>query len=259
MIAKLQDSLLEKGNKPQSINKYIGGVKAVFDHLIRDGVIKENCFVFVNGLRVSPDDKKKRDCYEVEQLAGAFNKTWDDKLSYMLCMVIYTTGMRNSGIERMRFSDITELDGCRFINSQESKTANSKRMIPLHPFVYEKLAEWIAETGRGKDEPMFKTAGVKREQSGVYKTANAALAAVLGTPVNDNISFYSGRHFYKTMLNAGELGDDVEELFMGHKVSADVKKLYNHLDRQGEEKITCKAREVYAILDRFIFGKRSEA
>jgi hypothetical protein len=64
-----------------------------------------------------------------------------------------------------------------------------------------------------------------------------------------NISFYSGRHFWKTLMNSGGLGDDIEEFFMGHKVS----KNYNHKDKQGREKLLEKAKEAFAILDKKLF------
>jgi hypothetical protein len=40
---------------------------------------------------------------------------------------------------------------------------------------------------------------------------------------------------------------------MGHKVSKDVAKRYNHLDKQGKEKLLEKAHEVFSILDRRLF------
>jgi integrase len=67
------------------------------------------------------------------------------------------------------------------------------------------------------------------------------------------VTFYSGRHFWKTAMSAGGLGEDVEEYFMGHKVSADARKRYNHKDKRGLEQTLEKAREVYAILDRELF------
>jgi integrase len=69
----------------------------------------------------------------------------------------------------------------------------------------------------------------------------------------ENITFYSGRHFWKTLMNANGLGE-VEEYFMGHKVSNDVAKRYNHRDRQGQEKITEKARRVFKILEAKLFA-----
>jgi hypothetical protein len=53
-------------------------------------------------------------------------------------------------------------------------------------------------------------------------------------------------------MNSEDLGD-VEEVFMGHKVSTDVAKLYNHRDKQGKERFIKKAKKVFAILDKRIF------
>jgi hypothetical protein len=41
---------------------------------------------------------------------------------------------------------------------------------------------------------------------------------------------------------------------MGHKVSAEVRKRYNHKDKRGVEKMAEKAREVFGILDEWLFG-----
>jgi hypothetical protein len=65
-----------------------------------------------------------------------------------------------------------------------------------------------------------------------------------------HITYYSGRHFWKTLMSSESLGDDIEEIFMGHKVSGDVSKNYNHKDKRGRAKMLEKAKEVFAILDR---------
>jgi len=49
------------------------------------------------------------------------------------------------------------------------------------------------------------------------------------------------------------LGEDAEEVFMGHRVSADVAKSYNRKDKWGDQKKVEKAREVFAVLDRCLF------
>jgi len=51
------------------------------------------------------------------------------------------------------------------------------------------------------------------------------------------------------------LGRDAEEYFMGHKVSGDVEKLYKDLTKVGAEKLAQKARDVFAALDRCLFGE----
>ena len=56
-------------------------------------------------------------------------------------------------------------------------------------------------------------------------------------------------------MNREGLGEDIEEVFMGHKVSNDVAKRYNRKDKWGSEKLIEKAQEVLAVLDRCLFGK----
>jgi hypothetical protein len=67
-----------------------------------------------------------------------------------------------------------------------------------------------------------------------------------------NITFYSGRAFWKTAMNAEKLGD-VEEYFMGHKVSSDVAKTYNHKDKIGRKNLLAKVRDIYRVLDKYLF------
>ena len=67
-----------------------------------------------------------------------------------------------------------------------------------------------------------------------------------------NITFYSGRHFYKTMLNLYNLGD-IEELFMGHKVSKEVSERYNHKNKRGEKQLLKEAKKAIEIIDRSLF------
>ena len=68
----------------------------------------------------------------------------------------------------------------------------------------------------------------------------------------DNITFYSGRHFYKTMLNLYNLGE-IEELFMGHKVGKKVSDRYNHKNKRGEKELLGKAKRAIEVIDLSLF------
>ena len=68
----------------------------------------------------------------------------------------------------------------------------------------------------------------------------------------ENITFYSGRHFYKTMLNLHNLGD-IEELFMGHRVSNNVSERYNHKNKRGEKALLIEARKAIEIIGKTLF------
>jgi integrase len=249
-LGDFQDYYLARGIKPQTVNDYLKAVKRVFLYLARKGLVMENPCSNLRSIPVRQHDKELRGCYEVERLEGAFNKRWSDQRLYLLCLLIYTTGMRNCEIGRIRMRDIISLEGCRFIDIKESKTDNGVRMVPLHEKVYRKLKEY----GSGKDPegPVF-----GKSSSVTFSKANRELARILKADkaaAEQNITFYSGRHFWKTLMNSEGLGEDVEEVFMGHKVSNDVAKLYNHWDKQGKKLMVKKAKQVFQILDKRLFG-----
>jgi excisionase family DNA binding protein len=253
VIAALQNHLLEKGNKPQTINRYLGILKTILNHLVMTGALTVNVFSNVTLLKERTIDSKPRGCYNIDRIKGVFNKRWEDKTSYILCLIIYSTGLRNSEIEKIKFRDITKIGGCYFIDIKKSKTLNGIRVVPLHDFVYQKIVSFMKKIGKKAEDYLFSANGGP-SQSTLYKKAAQDMAGILEADENERkgISFYSGRHYWKTLMNAGGLGD-VEEYFMGHKVSSDVSKRYNHLDRQGRERIVEKAREVSGILDKWLF------
>jgi len=250
VLGDFQDSLLAE-MRPQTVNNIFKAVKRVFKYLLRKGLIKENPCDFVHYIPVHQEDQGVRGCYELEKLKSVFNRQWEDNLSYLLCLLIYTTGMRNNEITMISMSDVINLGGCYFIDIKKSKTPSGIRKVPLHNFVYKKIFDYCSK--KDPKEPIF---GWHNPET--FVKANKQLANKLNVDEQElrmeNITFYSGRHYYKTMMNAGGLGEDIEEVFMGHKVSNDVAKRYNHRDKQGKERIIEKANRVFKILDQYLFN-----
>jgi integrase len=249
-----QDLLLASGMRPQSVNDNLKAVRRVFAYLGRKGIIRENPALNLRGISVRQNDMAVRGCYELEKMNGVFNREWEDRTAYLLCLLVYTTGMRNGEIANMKTGDIVAVKGVRFIGIAESKTSSGRRRVPLHDFVYGKLLDYAR--GKSPDAPVFEV------NAQTFAKANRELARRLGCEAEaraENITFYSGRHFWKTLMNSGGLGDDIEEIFMGHKVSGDVAKLYNHKDKRGEALLAAKAGKVFAILDRRIFREKGAA
>jgi integrase len=259
LIVRFQDYLLAKGNRPQTINRYMGSIRSAFDQLLRIGTIHESAFDKVRMLRYGAKSETVRGCHEIDELSGVFNTPWEDALKYLLCLMIYTTGMRNSEIEKITVKDIIKIEDCRFIHVRKSKTENGVRLVPLHKFVYEKTAEYISNTGKKQEDYIFSNNGTPN-QSTLYKACNLLLGEKLGRKeaylAEQNITFYSGRHFWKTLMSAEGLGEDIEEFFMGHKVFADVSKRYNHKDKRGQKRLLEKANNVFSILDEKVFNKK---
>jgi integrase len=242
----------KKPLRPQTVNNCMKPIRKIFAYLHRKGIISENIADSVKGLPVRQSDSKARGCYELEQLKGVFNKKWEDQLSYILCLLIYTTGMRNSEIVRIKMEDIIKIEDCRFIQVKESKTMNGIRLVPIHDFVYRRLAAWVEKTK--KEGYLFRF-----ENKKPFVNANTCLGDMLGVKKEkieeEYITFYSGRHFWKTLMSAEGLGEDIEEVFMGHKVVSNVARLYNHRDKLGKGRLAKKAKHVFTILDSCIFTK----
>ena len=127
---------------------------------------------------------------------------------------------------------------------------NGVRLVPLHNSVYAKIMDFA--NGIDSSTKIF-----GRITNDSFTKAPRELAKELGVSeeyrIEHNISFYSGRHYWKTLMNAGGLGEDAEEVFMGHRVTNNVAKLYNHRDKQGQELLVQKAKEIFRILDTKLF------
>jgi site-specific recombinase XerD len=256
LMVLFQDYCMDKGMKPQSVNYIISFIKNIFDYLVLRGHIETNPCKGLIPLSVQEEENKIRGCYNITEMKGIFNKRWSDNISFLLCLVIYSTGIRNSEIDRIKVKDIIRINQCWFINIPKSKTKYGARMVPLHDFVHGKLIRYINQHKKSPEDLLFCQKKGKIIPRFWYKDANIALGRYTGYDKSrlkkENITFYSGRHFWKTMVNADDLGD-VEEYFMGHKVSNDVAKRYNHRDKQGQEKIVIKAKQVFRILDKTLF------
>jgi integrase len=256
LLARFQDKLLNKEIKPQTINHYMSYISQVFDHLIIEGGADINPFKNLMSLKVGKDSRKERGCFEINKLYGIFNRRWEDKLSRLLCLLIYTTNMRNIEIGHLQVKDIIKIDKYHFIDIPKSKSKNGVRIVPLHDLVYKELIKYIAQNNKTDNDYIFKSNNAKRAITTIWRNAYVEIGKLLGYDEEklkaENITFYSGRHFWKTLMNSQELGD-VEEVFMGHKVSEDVAKRYNHRDKQGKEKIIKKVKEVFTILDQKLF------
>jgi len=241
-----------KSMKAQSVNDDMLAVRKVFKYMIRKGMVKNNPFQNLLPVPERQEDKKTHGCYELDLMRGIFEKRWKDKKSYLLNLIIYTTDMRNSEIKSFSKSDIISILGVQFIDLKMSKTKNGERLIPLHKKVYKKIQEYAA--GIDKDTPIFGDTSC-HQFSKAYKELGKMLKVTDEFLEKENIKFYSGRHFWKTLMNANKLGEEAEERFMGHKVSGDVSKLYNHRDKQGKESLVKKAKEIFKILETKLFIK----
>ena len=269
VLAKFQTFLLRKKLNKYTINRYFSAIKAVFTHLVLDGMITENVFKQITPLRENKNiEKRSGGCYEIDLLNGIFNWKWREEIEYILNLLIYSTDVRNIEIENLKPEDIIKIKNCHFIDIKGreihgeliSKTENGVRLVPLHPFVYNKILEYVQKKKIPSDEFIFNNKNISKYYCKAKLILGKKLARKLGIKPADvesylkkeAITFYSGRHYWKTLMSANGLGE-VEEYFMGHKISNDVAKIYNHRDKTGRKALVKKAQEVFRILDKTLF------
>jgi len=244
--------LLKKNINKQTVNSCISGVKMAFEHLTAKSLLPFNVFKLMRGLTILDSDKNERGCYYVDDLKGVFDKPWDNEIYYLLNLIIHTTGMSNKEIGNFKFNDIVKYEDCHFVDVTDSKTDNRTRLRPLHKFVYQKIESYIKTNNKSENERIFKIDPHKYTE--VYRELGRRLNKTPDDLKSENITYYSGRHYFKTLLNAEGLGEDIEEYFMGHAVSSDVKKSYNHKDKQGRKRMLAKAREIFKIFNENLFN-----
>ena len=248
MLSRFQDRLL-KTLSAKTVNDVISAARMMFKRLVATGYASANPFAGLPS--VKKGESKMTGCYEVGKVRGVFDGEWENPAHRLHCLLIYSTNMRNCEIQKIRLGDVEEVGGETFLNVRGTKTESAARRVPLHPFVLEKLREYAG--GRDPAFPQNQKRFVK-----LCSAANVSMGELMGhapeTLKAENIRFYSGRKFWKTLMASEGLGRDTEEYFMGHKVSSDVEKLYKDLTKVGAEKLAEKAREVLAVLDRRLFG-----
>ena len=167
LMVAFQNYLLAKNLKPRTVNDYMRGVSAVFAHLTMTGVIPANVFKTMERLEVKQDDSASRGCHDISKVQGVFDKTWEDLQSYLLCLIIYTTGMRNREIEKIQVKDSIACGDTMFIDIPRSKTKSGIRIVPVHPFVNEKLRLYIEGTGKGAEDYLFSKEGGDEPIAGI--------------------------------------------------------------------------------------------
>jgi integrase len=88
-------------------------VSAVFKFLLDEGKIKQTPFINYS----LKTEIKARGVYKIQELKNVFTEKWENVFYYLLTLIVYTTGLRNGEIEKLKTTDITNaIDGETFDN-----------------------------------------------------------------------------------------------------------------------------------------------
>lgn len=228
-IERIRDLVLGRGKAPSTSNDVMTALRHIFNYLEKNRVIKSNPMESKLTKIKSNYEKKERHAYPESKLKGFFQNAWEkeDYYFYMLCLVGFFTGMRNSEIYRIQPEDFYEYEGMIFLNVRGEKTENAIRKLPIHPFCYDKIQNFIKENNINNGDRLF---NYDLRMDKQFTRANEKMGVKLGyTPEQlkeKNITFYGLRHLYKTMIVSAGITKDNGEYLMGHSHKGGVDKTY---------------------------------
>jgi hypothetical protein len=175
------------------------------------------------------------------------------------CLLGNLCGLRNAEIYMLRKENIMLIGKTHFLNIENAridfsgtKTQAGKRLVPLHPFVYKKLIQYINDNGR--TDFIFYN-GTSTIFYNDFNRARTIFALMCGyddeTIKSHNIVFYSFRHFWKSMASNAINDINLVEYFMGHTNKSDMNKNYLHLGSIGEKYIEENGQKIINAIDNY--------
>jgi integrase/recombinase XerC len=220
-------SLGEKGLKSSTINRKISSLKAYYNFLKKQNLIKNNPTQALQPLKKVKALPKFVEQVPMQSLLEdyQFGNDYKGVLDKCLINLFYATGIRLSELTNIKKSDIDFYEG----NLKVLGKRNKQRIIPLHQEVILLIKEYIDlrnSTFESIDSPyLFITpSGKEIYNKYVYRRINSVLSAV--TTMSKR-SPHIIRHTFAThMLNAGADLNAIKEI-LGH-ASLAATQVYTH-------------------------------
>lgn len=232
-------SLMENGISARSVNRKISSLRTFFGFHMREGNVKVNPMLKIQGPKISSrlpvyvDEKPM----EVLNQPGMIEETEEDlytgQLVRLIIDLLYGTGMRLSELINLKFSDVNLGAGTVKVLGKRNK----ERIIPVNPELKTLISAYI--TARKKilrDFPssesgllLLQKEGKKLSKSFVYGRVKHYLSLV--TTI-DKKSPHVLRHTFAThMLNKGADLNAIKELLGHANLSATQVYTHNTVDK----------------------------
>jgi integrase len=225
---------------PATVNKLLGGVQAIAQWAIKNGLVPEDTRDAFAGMKLQIDERGGGP-FEPEELHRLFASPiftegerppgCQGDTAFWLPLMALFTGCRRSELMLRKVSDISQEDGhwCLIIKAdkqagQTLKTAGSARTIPIHPeLIRLGLLEFV-RAPRVQGGWLFPAVADA-------KAANTWSAWVgrwldrLGLG-GGRRGLHSLRHCFKDALRAGDVAEDLSDALTGHSGGRSVGRLY---------------------------------
>ncbi|KHK03926.1 site-specific integrase [Desulfovibrio sp. TomC] len=229
-----------KNLSPRTINNLIQAASGLFDYAERHGYVEKNVF-----RRLSMPEKRsardERDMFSSDDLAVMFGPGYPgDRMKepwpFWIPLLGLYTGARIEELSQLHVDDVKRIGGLLVIDINDNaedkrvKTATSKRIVPVHPFVDKEL-------GFGRYVDIVRESGTVR----VFQALNRvnfkyghSVSTWFGKYVKrvgiaGAKSFHSFRHTFTTNLIHKEVPVQVVDWLTGHATQGETAGRYTKL------------------------------
>jgi site-specific recombinase XerD len=229
-----------KNLSPRTINNLIQAASGLFDYAERHGYVAKNVF-----RRLSLPEKRsardERDIFSPQDIGTLFGKDYPggqmkEPWSFWIPVLGLFTGARIEELSQLYVDDVKRVGGALVIDINDSaddkrvKTATSKRIVPVHPFVDQELGfcryvEQAKAEGAVRVFPSLKRVSFKYGHA-VSKWFSRYVTRV---GIEGAKSFHSFRHTFTTNLVHREVPIQVVDWLTGHAAQGETAGRYTKL------------------------------
>ena len=249
-VTRYQEFLAEKGNGVRTIDNKISIVRAVFNFAVKQGYTR-NGNPAQNRALLTKKQRLKGGyaIFEKEEIEQFFNseffKEQEEKDPDYTTAVLFGlfTGCRIGEITSLKKDNFKKsTTGTNYLVIRDSKTNAGIREVPLHPYLLERISEFLDK----KTDKIFKY--VEKEGKGTSNAVGKKFARNLegAKMTREKLVFHSLRKFVNNELMKNGVSLEQRCQFIGHEIeNVNVSIYTNKLD------IDTLAAAIFPTLDKF--------
>jgi integrase len=228
-VVAFKDALLATGVSPKTVNNNLSSIAAFYVWAIANGLCAENVAKGLN-VKVTNKAQKQRDAFTDEQIEEIFSGLLEGReasAKAWIPLIMAFSGARPEEVAQMRVRDVRK-EGEQWVFDFETmdeglrrKNEASRRLVPVHPRLFELGLEKLMDAGQ--NEPLFRdltmgTTGRLSAAPGRFFN-RTWLRAEKGIS-NKKLVLYSLRHTITTKLLHAGVSESLISQLVGHSNSS---------------------------------------
>ena len=248
-VVALKDTLVEVGYARRTITHILVTLRVMFNWLLEEGYVEENPTYRVGVKKdrnAPPEHLEREDIYsddDVRRILATFDESQFCGLRDKTCLQLgFFAGLRISEILGLEWRHIdfvrkhitiSQTAHDRNGSIQKTKTANSRRVVPMNRVIEEALLKWRECCLREQSRVFTATTGNPIIQRNALRALQQAQRRANVTPIR---TLHAMRHYFTSKLI--EAGFNVVHIarIIGHADVALTLRVYGHIINQTEDR-----------------------